>query len=417
MDEPKKPVSQSASAPQAAQKPEELHKDINQILAGDSGLDKDITKPKKSRTGFRIAIGAVLGLVAVIVIGIAVVAVGIYRFNWHDQFSKSIATTLHLPVALIGMEPVSYSMYQTDLATLNFFYDAQAKSDTTGASAKPTDTYLEKSVISRLIREKFVADAAATNKLTVNQTEIDSEFEAIVQQAGSVDEVTKALDQLYNWDAATFKRKVLEPYLYRTKLQEYIATDATINAEAKKKAEDVLALINKGDKTFEDIAKENSEDTTASSGGDLGFFGAGEMVAPFEEATKILKVGEVSGLVQTQYGYHIIKLIDHTDATADKAEQWHAEHILIKSKDLDEWINQQLGEKGVKILLAGMQWKKDCGLVLATKETCDNNEILTASSADTIEDTNIDADTNVNADTNANTNAADANTNSADTSN
>ncbi|MFH1207825.1 MAG: peptidylprolyl isomerase [Patescibacteria group bacterium] len=412
MDESKKLSSQTVNVPKPDTKPAEPHKDINQILTGEPAVDAMINKPKKSRTAYRIAIGAILGLVAVVVLVVGVVALGVYRFNWHDQFSKSIANTLRLPVALIGWEPVSYGTYQTDLETLNFFYDAQAKSDTTGAAVKPTDTFLEKSVISRLVREQFVYDEAVANKLSVSQADVDAEFDAIVQQAGSAEEVTKALNQLYNWDAATFKKKVLEPYLYRTKLQEFIATDVTVNADAKKQAEDVLALVKKGDKSFEDLAKENSQDTTASTGGDLGFFGAGEMVQPFEDAAKALKPGEVSGIVQTQYGFHIIKLLDYTAAATDKAEQWHAAHILIKTKDIDEWINEQLTSEGVKILLTNMEWKNDCGLVLGKSETCDSNEILSASTA---ANTPMPSDTNVNAETDANTNAAVTNADSANT--
>jgi len=263
----------------------------------------------------------------------------------------------------------------------------------------PTDSFLQKSVVSRLIRERFVSDSMSTYNLTVSQSDIDNEYNAIVQQAGSEDQVTSALTQLYDWDAATFKAKVLEPYLQRLALQNYIATDASINAESKKKAEDVLALVQKGDQTFEDLAKQYSEDSTASTGGDLGYFGPGDMVEPFETAVAALQPDEVSGIVQTVYGFHIIKLIDHTDATSDTPEQWHAEHILIKAIDVDQWINDQLAAKGVKLMLAGVEWKKDCGLVLGKSETCDNNEILTASSSDTT----VPTDSNVNADENTNT--------------
>lgn len=385
--------------------------DINQILSEPVGGSDTIAKPKSTRTMWRIIIGAAIAVVVAIVLLVGITALGIYRFNWQDQFTTSVAKTLHLPVALIGWDPVSYSTFKEDVGTLHFFYEAQAASGTTATTTVPADSFLDKSVVSRLIREKFVADSATQHDLTVSQSDIDSEYSAIVQQAGSEDQVISALKSLYDWDPATFKTKVLEPYLERTKLQEYVATDATINADAKKKAEDVLALVKKGDQTFEDLAKQYSEDSTASSGGDLGYFGAGDMVQPFEDAVKALEVGQVSDIVQTVYGFHIIKLLDHTAATADKPEQWHAEHILIKAKDIDEWINEQLAEKGVKVLLAGMEWKTDCGLVLGTSETCDNNEILNAASTGT---TPADTDTNTNTDTtdsNTNVTNGDANTN------
>lgn len=80
--------------------------------------------------------------------------------------------------------------------------------------------------------------------------------------------------------------------------------------KAKKKAEDILKRINNGE-DFAKLAKENSDDPgSASKGGDLGYFGKGEMVPKFEEAAFSLKKDEVSEIIKSEYGYHIIKLTD-----------------------------------------------------------------------------------------------------------
>ena len=61
---------------------------------------------------------------------------------------------------------------------------------------------------------------------------------------------------------------------------------------------------------FEELARTKSVDPSASNGGDLGFFGPGEMIPAFEQAAMALKVGEISGVVQTPIGFHIIKRIE-----------------------------------------------------------------------------------------------------------
>lgn len=82
-------------------------------------------------------------------------------------------------------------------------------------------------------------------------------------------------------------------------------------AEARKKAEKVLAEIRQNPDKFEELAKKYSQDPgSAEKGGDLGTFGRGAMVKPFEDTVFSMKPGAVSDLVESEFGYHIIKLTE-----------------------------------------------------------------------------------------------------------
>ena len=82
------------------------------------------------------------------------------------------------------------------------------------------------------------------------------------------------------------------------------------DGDARKKAAELLAQI-KGGADFGKLAKENSDDPgSAQKGGDLGFFGRGTMAPPFEEAAFALEPGQVSDPIKTNFGYHIIKLVE-----------------------------------------------------------------------------------------------------------
>ncbi len=88
-------------------------------------------------------------------------------------------------------------------------------------------------------------------------------------------------------------------------------TDAASKKEARTKAESVLAEVRKNPKKFAELAKKYSQDPgSADKGGDLGLFGRGMMVKPFEDAVYSMSPGAISDLVESDFGYHIIQLTE-----------------------------------------------------------------------------------------------------------
>jgi len=111
--------------------------------------------------------------------------------------------------------------------------------------------------------------------------------------------------------------------------------DEVKKAEARKKIEEVQQKLKDGG-DFAALATEYSEGPSATQGGDLGYFGRGQMVKPFEEAALALKPNEVSEVVETRFGYHLIKVYD------TKPEQTLA-YVDVKDK-----INQRMKQEKVE---------------------------------------------------------------------
>ena len=109
--------------------------------------------------------------------------------------------------------------------------------------------------------------------------------------------------------------------------------------EIQKKAADVLAQAKKKGANFEDLAKKYSEDPgSKTKGGDLGWLLQGQTVPEFEKAAFSLNKGEISGLIRTQYGFHIIKVLDKETAhtkTFDEVKDSIRAPLLLQKVDTD----------------------------------------------------------------------------------
>jgi len=153
-----------------------------------------------------------------------------------------------------------------------------------------------------LVRTQILADAAAQKYVKANEPS-DQDLHAA-------------------YDAATDKT-------------EYHAEHILV--PTKEKADQLIKKI-KGGAKFEDVAKAESTDNSKTNGGDLGWFTTARMVKPFGDAVKTLKKGDMTNEpVQTQYGWHIIKLVDTRDAPFDQMKAQLGNTIM--QKKFQEYID------------------------------------------------------------------------------
>lgn len=119
-----------------------------------------------------------------------------------------------------------------------------------------------------------------------------------------------------------------------------------VEDKVREVAKEVLAKARQGGE-FANLAKEYSEGPTKSKGGDLGYFKKGQMMPPFEEAAFKLKKGEISDLVRTQFGYHIIKVEDIKEAATKSLEEVRDEIVETLSMSV---ATELAHEKGLSVI-------------------------------------------------------------------
>jgi foldase protein PrsA len=303
----------------------------------------------------KIVVYIILGVVIIGILFFTVFGLGIYNFNWKDKFTSRVYHFFPYPSSVVNYKFLSYADYADDIETLTYYYNQQSKTNP-DVFSMPTQDKIKELVLERQIKDEYTNQLAKKFKVKASSNEVEAELQKIVDQAGSREAFDSMLKNLYNWEAETFKDKVLYYYLLRLKLQEKIAFDDQINQDNKKRAEEVFALVKKGDEKFEDLAKKYSEDASGPNGGELEPFTKGQMVKEFEEAAFALNVGETSDLVRTQYGFHVIKLEEKIGE--GEQTQLRVRHILIRAKDLDTYLNEQIKKARVWVVIPKIKWDK-----------------------------------------------------------
>lgn len=204
---------------------------------------------------------------------------------------------------------------------------------------------IEQNILKRLIEKELVRQAVEKAGVKVEEAEIDSAYDEYKKRFQTDEQFENYLKHgrvtVESIKARIAEKRALEKLIeskgnmtvteeeakdFYAKNERFYLDKAGVKAshilvklpekatpEQEKAALDKIKAIEaelKSGKSFEDVATRMSEGPSAPKGGDLGFFGAGQMVKPFEEKAFAMKVGEVSGPVRTRFGFHIIKVVD-----------------------------------------------------------------------------------------------------------
>ncbi|WP_373600608.1 peptidylprolyl isomerase [Paraclostridium bifermentans] len=230
--------------------------------------------------------------------------------------------------------------------------------------------YYEQNMIDYITTTEMLYQAGVKNKVKVDKEELDAQYTSLmatISQSFGMDEeaylkkfdltkdgVEKSLEKeaiaaKYIDEESKVSDKEVEEYYNKNKkdFDEIKAShiliknvdengekldDAKIK-ENKRVAEDVLKKALEGE-DFAELAKKYSEDGSAQSGGDLGFFGKGKMVPEFEKAAFSLNKGEIyPEVVETQFGYHIIKKTDEQEKTFDEVKDSLKQQLVLEKQN------------------------------------------------------------------------------------
>ena len=236
----------------------------------------------------------------------------------------------------------------------------------------PVEQYMKETIPGSKL-ENYVAMNARTTKSEIRRRFMDENervrvrYVASIPAAASEEAPDDAALQAY-YDSHTDEFQAEERAVLQTVKFPKAAT-AEDTALVRADLEDVRKMLVEKGESFEELAKTWSEDPSAERGGDLGFFGKGDMVPEFETVAFSLPVGQVSPVFASPFGFHIVRVEGRKKEGAE--EKVHARHILMKVEPSTTTARAQ--QKAAEDFLAAVKDGETFGEVaIAQKIPADN---------------------------------------------
>jgi len=235
-------------------------------------------------------------------------------------------------------------------------------------------------ILNDSIKELLLLQEAKKQGISVSAEELSKVIDDAIAQSGlSKEEFEKTLDEqnlTMDFVEDYYKKQlIINKLLDKTVLSKIIISSSEIEeyynnnknefitpeqvrarhilVGSADEADEILKQLNNG-ADFIELAKEKSTCPSASEGGDLGYFSKGDMIAEFEDAAFALDVGEISPVVKTEFGYHIIKLLDKKPETLielEDAMQDIEEKLKLEKQNtaFDDYLNMLREKADIKI--------------------------------------------------------------------
>jgi hypothetical protein len=314
-----------------------------------SVISQEKNKQDKGNTNLMMFIYGFAGFIGIFILIFALYGVvRVYAQGATDKGTTIVATVLRLPLAKVNGHVIRYSEYLSDLKAIHTLNEYEKLNG--GLTVTLDETQMSDQVIWRLVNNIIISELGRTYNITVTNDEILNLKAQMIEQFASEEEAEEELMKRYGWTMGIYEKKVIKPYLLQQKIAEKLEVDPALREDVYNRAQKILEEI-LGGANFEEMANKYGEDGTAMNGGDLGWFGKGDMVPQFEAAAFALEKDQVSQeLVETPFGYHIIKVDEKSvekekDTTSGKmvdVERISARHIVFLFPSLEASLDKSL---------------------------------------------------------------------------
>lgn len=347
IDTPTKPKSVSSVSVK--------EKRLSSISSKINFQDKLSRVKSKSRINFVrkhliAGLGVIVGLIILLLVG---VGVAIYGFKSENKLVYRVSRIVHYPVVTIDSKvfpwlstnSAGYDQYLYYLEATKQGEKIVRERQGNAAEISEEDYLQLKSEILDNLGDRLILDAEAKKRnIDVTDQEIQDRYSQLVENSGGEEQAKSFIRDYFGWSVEEWQENILKKGLLEEKLAKTLSEDQGLKDQARVRAEEVLSKVQAGE-DFAELAKQYSEDSSAENGGDLGVIEKGVTVKSFEDAAFALDKDQTSGIVETEYGFHIIKVNDKSD------DKIRVSHILIKAVSFESWMEQAREDYNLELVI------------------------------------------------------------------
>ncbi len=247
--------------------------------------------------------------------------------------------------AKVNGQPILLADYQEEMARFEAAMAGQGF-DLESEEGRARLAQMRRQVLDSMIERVLIEQAAAREGVTASEEELESIIQESIEEGGgqaSFEEWLQSSGLTYEDFREAIRFQLLAQSIFERVTSSVPTTAEQVHArhilvETEEEAQAILAKLQAGE-DFAALARELSQDeNTREAGGDLGFFSRGQLICPeVEEAAFALQPGQISGVVQSQFGYHIVQVLEKTPDRPLPPELLNA----LKEQAFARWMQEQ----------------------------------------------------------------------------
>ncbi len=286
----------------------------------------------------------------------------VYRIGTDEnKFAQAAASHFPFPAVAINYRYfISTSELSDNLKAVKKFYESQDFSragmrvDFSTEDGKRRLKVREKQLLNKMVEDKAIEILARERGIKISGDLAGQNLSRKMGEYGSQEAIQKDLARLYGWNMEDFKEKIVKPDMYKDELMKFFFEE---NKELWRepmdrieKAEEAL----EGGTEFSEVAKAYSEGATAQEGGILGWFERNQLLPELAEIAFSLEEKKTSEIVESELGYHIIRLEEKK--SEDGEEMVRISQIFISKPLFSDWLETQMKNMKFFVPLRGYYW-------------------------------------------------------------